>query len=110
MSYNISTINNPQFHKPHAEAAYLAGKADALAGIIGGGWEYTGGACEDSYRLGYLAGVATKPVSEPEAMDEVLAALRSGQVAPVVRLSDEQMAAIEDERPGEEIGLRPFEW
>lgn len=101
---------NKEFHNPHTEAAYLAGKADAQAGNLPDGWEYAGGVCEDSYRLGYLAGVVTKPVSELETMDAALEALRSGQVEPVVRLSDEQMAEIEDERPGEEICNRPWEW
>lgn len=106
--YNLA--QNKEFHNPHTEAAWQAGKADALAGKSPDGWEYAGGVCEDSYRLGYLSALATKPVSDREAMDEVLAALRSGQVEPVVYLTDAQMNEIEDERPGEEFCNRPWEW
>lgn len=99
----------PQFHNPHIEAAHAAGKADALAGNPPDGWEYAGGICEHSYRLGYLAGVASKPVSELEEMDAVLAALRNG-AEPIVRLSDEELAEIEKERPGEDFSTKPWQW
>lgn len=42
-------------------------------------------------------------------LDEALETYRQS-VTPIVYLTDEQMDAIEAERPGEEICLRPMDW
>ena len=124
---------NSEFHKPHADAAREAGIADGLAGIKGGGWEYAGGALEDSYRLGYLAGMAKRtaahlpvleipaevdsrlrsrvlgevkrlaggseaqPLTDEQAMDAELDAIRNHGKLPIVRLTDAQLCEIEQE-------------
>lgn len=68
----------------------------------------------------YAARLAAKRHAELQAMaqevaDEelafmsgVLAALRSGEVEPITRLTDEQMAEVERERPGAEFSETPF--
>lgn len=76
----MSVTRKSQSGNPHADAAYEAGRADAQAGVVGGGWEYSGGTLESSYRLGFLAGVGipTKrlgggseyaPFSDPALLD-----------------------------------------
>ena len=81
---------NSEFHKPHADAAREAGIADGLAGIKGGGWEYAGGALEDSYQLGYLAGMAKRTAAHLPVLEipaEVDSRLRSRVLGEVKRLA-----------------------
>lgn len=120
-----------EFHNPHADAAFDAGMADGQAGIIGGGWEYAGGTLEDSYRLGWLAGMAKQPVNclpnlpmpvavvnsvqarvlgevkrlfgQPQSEAELMDAdLEAFRAQPIVYLTDAMMAEIENARPGED--------
>jgi len=51
---------------------------------------------------------ATTDLSEGEFLDAVLEQLPSGQQPPYARLTDEDLAAIEDERIGEHFSRYPF--
>lgn len=126
MQQFITVEKVSQSGNPHADSAYDAGVADAMAAIDNGGWEYAGGTLEDSYRLGWLAGTARRNTghlptlaipaavdasirarcldavrAERDAMDADLADIRSGKVSLIVRLTDTQLAEIEAERWGE---------
>lgn len=54
--------------------------------------------------------VATRyaDVDPDEVFSAALSDLRSGLVEPIVRLTSEQMDAIEDERPGEDYSTHPY--
>ena len=122
-----------QFHNPHIDSAHEAGIADGQAGIESGGWEYVGGTLEDSYKLGFLVGMAKRemvhlpvlevpaevdsrlrsrvlvevkrlaggseaqPLTDEQAMDAELDAIRNHGKLPIVRLTDAQLCEIEQE-------------
>lgn len=69
-----------------ADAALNAGKAEIVTGA--------------AFNVAY--------VSEEDTMLAALDALRAQVVTPVARLSDEQLAEIEAERPGEDFSTKPF--
>lgn len=69
-----------------ADAALNAGKAEIMTGA--------------AFSVAY--------VSEEDTMLAALDALRAQVVTPVARLSDEQLAEIEAERPGEDFSTKPF--
>jgi hypothetical protein len=102
-------------HAELCEKAHEWGKEDATNGIHARGSEYfiIGGSAWDAYLEGYGVGLQLRKVlaqpeemSEIEFMDYVLETLRNGS-EPVTRLTEEQLAEIEAERPGEEFNHYP---
>jgi hypothetical protein len=59
------------------------------------------------YQL-YCFLVCPEALAEFEFMDWTLLLLRAGIEQPIVRLTEEQLAEIENERPGEEFSHYPF--
>jgi hypothetical protein len=103
-------------HADYCDKAHEWGKEDALNGIHARGAEYfiICGDAWNAYLEGYGVGLQLRKVlaqpeemSEIEYMDYVLATLRGG-AEPIIRLAEEQLAEIENERPGEEFSHYPF--
>jgi hypothetical protein len=108
-----------------APDAFLAkaqrwGQQDVLASIELRGSQYfvIGGDAWKAYNDGYAVGLQRRKVaagcplgaeemSELEFLDYVLATLRTG-AEPVTRLTEEQLAELEAERPGEDFSHYPF--
>ena len=105
--------------------AFAWGKEDALEGnslYTGLNYFPLGSLAWQSYEDGYKAGVALKAIltGEPEAVnwrghgtdplmfEMELEKLRSGQVKPLARMSEETLTAIEDEPIGDEHSRMPF--
>jgi hypothetical protein len=111
-------------HADLCEKAHEWGKEDALDGIHARGSEYfiIGGAAWNAYLEGYGVGLQLRKVdaqpeemSEIEFMDSVLETLRKSRhqppassQQPLTRLTEEQLAEIENERPGEDFSYYPF--
>jgi hypothetical protein len=106
------------------DKAHQWGKEDALNGIHARGSEYflIGGTAWNAYLEGYGVGLqlrkvdaAPEEMSEIEYMDYVLETLRTPSHQPpatshqpITRLTEEQLAEIENERPGEDFSFYPF--
>jgi hypothetical protein len=108
-------VETEQYADP-CELAHLWGKQDALHGLPLRGSAYftIGDAAWHAYNDGYAIGlqlrkmlVTPAEMSELEFMDSVLDTLRAG-TEPILRLTDEQLAEIEDEHPGADFTRHPF--
>jgi hypothetical protein len=98
------------------DLAHQWGKEDALERIDMRGSAYflIGDPAWHSYNDGYAVGLQLRKLvaspaemSELEFMDYVLDTLSAGR-EPIVRLTDEQLAEIENERPGEDFTHYPY--
>jgi hypothetical protein len=96
--------------------AHQWGQEDALAGVDLRGSQYflIGDAAWHAYNDGYDVGLqlrkvqaAPEELGELEFMGYVLDTLRAGKES-VTRLTDEQLAEIERERPGDDFTHYPF--
>ena len=96
--------------------AHQWGQEDALEGVDLRGSQYftVGDTAWHAYNDGYDVGlqlrkmlVSPAEMGELEFMDHVLDTLHAGR-EPIVRLTDEQLAEIERERPGDDFTHYPF--
>jgi hypothetical protein len=96
--------------------AHQWGQEDALEGLDLRGSQYflIGDAAWRAYNDGYDIGIQLRKVQATpeelgalEFMDYVLATLHAGR-EPLARLTDEQLAEIERERPGDDFTHYPF--
>ena len=61
------------------------------------------------FQRGFVAAWRAGELEDPHSLNEFLDAIRAGQVEPV-RLTEEQMEELEEERIGASICEHPYDW